>query len=268
MKAWNLAWIVVGICTGAGAANDPAAADLMKQARAEQRALAKAAGSGGGGGVSAADVGDADSFGRNVRFLGVAQTGTVSVQPDCTPDPSFPPGPDDRCFVPGAQPATEVFEARDIGRIKLPARASNSLLCHAVTSLPFWHFSNATPSPGVSSFRYAAFVKIDNEVLNDPALIDPTTGAPFNGSLEVGFTIITDGQTVQPGDQASRRMGFTRGCIAGLINKTALTETFGLTAAQADDFFKKPMTLHLTIQLGTRFVDFASVLYGLRLYGD
>jgi len=41
-----------------------------------------------------------------------------------------------------------------------------------------------------------------------------------------------------------------------------------LTAAQADDFFKKPMTVHLSIQLGTRFVDFAFVLFGLRLFGD
>jgi hypothetical protein len=45
-------------------------------------------------------------------------------------------------------------------------------------------------------------------------------------------------------------------------------ESYGLTPAQADEFFKRPMTIHLHIQLATRFVDFALALYGLRLYGD
>jgi len=45
-------------------------------------------------------------------------------------------------------------------------------------------------------------------------------------------------------------------------------QDFGLTAAQADEFFKKPITIHLHIQLAAAFVDSALVLYGLRLYGD
>jgi len=73
---------------------------------------------------------------------------------------------------------------------------------------------------------------------------------------------------LQPGDQATRRPVSTRGCIGGIISKAALIETYQLTAAQGDDFFKKPMTVHLSIQLGTRFVDFAFVLFGLRLFGD
>jgi hypothetical protein len=80
--------------------------------------------------------------------------------------------------------------------------------------------------------------------------------------------LITDTQTFQPGDQATRRNTTTRSCIGGLISKSGLVEIFGLTASQADDFFKKPMTIHLHIQLATTFVDSAFVLYGLRLYGD
>jgi len=41
-----------------------------------------------------------------------------------------------------------------------------------------------------------------------------------------------------------------------------------LTAEQADDFFKKPITVHLNITLVTRFVDVAFVSFGLRLFGD
>ncbi|PYR18508.1 MAG: hypothetical protein DMF98_25600 [Acidobacteria bacterium] len=253
--------IVAGICTAA-AADDrkKQSEDLLKQARAEQRALAQQI-----AGVSAADVGDPDSFGRNVHFIGVAQTGlvTVTVPGGCpTPDPNFP---DDRCVE--ATPTASI-DATDIGRIRLPAKASNSLLCHSLTSLPFWEFSNQTASPVTASFQYVAGVTIENEVLNDPTLIDPNTGLPFNGSLEVALGLITDRQTLQPGDRVTRRHSNTRSCIGGLVSKLALTEGFGLTAAQADAFFKKPMTLRLNISLRTAFVDNTFVLFGLRLFGD
>jgi len=72
MRTPILALIVVGICTAAAAHDrDQQPADLLKQARAEQRALAKQSH------VSAADVGDADSFGRNVHYIGVTATGTI-----------------------------------------------------------------------------------------------------------------------------------------------------------------------------------------------
>src|SRR5260221_6705915 len=136
MKNWILAVSLLGICAAAGAkGNDRKedSADVNRQIKAEIRAAARP---NGAAGPSAADVGDADSFGRNVHFIGVAQTGTVQFAPDCTPDPNSPPGPDDRCVV--VDPTTTTtFEARDIGRIKLPAKASNSILCHSITSLPF-----------------------------------------------------------------------------------------------------------------------------------
>ena len=98
-------------------------------------------------GPAAADVGDADSFGRNVHFIGTSQSGSVSVTSDASncppPDPSLP---DDRCLVVNPAPAQTVATFNDIGRIKLPAKATNSLLCHAVTPFFFWHASNPTGS--------------------------------------------------------------------------------------------------------------------------
>ena len=258
MRTDVLAFMVAGICTAAVAGNGRNE-DLIKQARAEQRALAAAAAA-----PTAADSGDADSFGRNVHFLGLAQTGTVTVTTPggCTPpDPNFP---DDRCFE--GNPTASV-DARDIGRMKLPAKAANSILCHSITSLPFWSFSNFTAGPAFARFQYLAGVTIENEVLNDPTLIDPNTGLPFNGKMDVGFGIITDGQTIHPGDFVQRRQAFTRGCIGGLVSKQGLIAQ-GFTEAQANDFFKKPMTLRLNMTLNTSFVDFAFVLFGLRVFGD
>jgi len=213
MRKCVLAFMVAGICTAAAAGNGRNE-DLIKQARAEQRALAAAAAA-----PSAADVGDADSFGRNVHFLGVAQTGVVTVTTPggCPPaDPNFP---DDRCVE--GNPTASV-NALDIGRMKLPAKAASSVLCHSITSIPTWSFSNFTAGSAFARFSYLAGVTIENEVLNDPTLIDPNTGLPFNGKLDVAFGIITDAQTIHQGDFVQRRQGFTRGCIGGLVSKQAL----------------------------------------------
>ena len=264
-RASILALSVAGICTAAAADDEKKEMeDFLREARAEQRALATAAKQMGRG-VTAADVGDPDSFGRNAHFLGVAQSGTVTVTTPggCPPpDPNFP---DERC-VEGNPNA--VIDARDIGRITLPAKAANSILCHSITSIPLWGFSNLTAGRVFASFQYLAGVTIENEVLNDPSLIDPNTGLPFNGKLDVAFGIITDRQTLQPGDFVTRRQGFTRGCIFGLVSKQGLTQIFGLTDAQADELFEKPMTLRLNMTLRTAFVVNAFVLFGLRVFGD
>jgi hypothetical protein len=264
MRRSILAVFVTAICTAAAAEDHNADSDLFKQAKAEQRALAKASSSSSG--VTAADVGDVDSFGRNVHFLGVTQSGTVTVSSSCPPpDPAFP---DDRCVVAVAPPGTTAVQARDIGRIHLPARAASSLLCHSITAFPLWQFSNGTGGPGQASFSFTTGVTVESEVLNDPSLIDPNTGLPFNGAFDVAFNLIVDRQTIQPGDLVQRRQGFTRGCVGGLVSKQGLMQVYGLTAAQADDFFKKPMTLRLNATLSTRFSDNTFVFFGLRVLGD
>jgi hypothetical protein len=263
MKPWIFSFMTIAaICTAARAKDFvEQSTDMRRQTKAEQRAAAAE-----GSLVSPADVGDVDSFGRNVHFLGVAFTGFIQLQRDCS-TPSFS-GPDDRCFVPNPPSTLTVLEIRDVGRMRLPAKASNSLLCHSITSQPLWHFTNTTADAGNAQFRYLVFVTIENEVLNDPNLIDPTTGQPFGGALEQGFSMITDSQTLHPGDQATRRNISTRSCQGGLISKAGLIDSFGLTPAQADEFFKKPMTIRLHMLLLTQFVDLSTVLYGLRLYGD
>src|SRR5262245_63693870 len=51
------------------------------------------------------DVGDADSFGRNVTYLGLAQTLSVAVVDDCsTSDPTL-----ERCIVANPAPAPTTF---------------------------------------------------------------------------------------------------------------------------------------------------------------
>src|SRR5689334_20931326 len=49
--------------------------------------------------VTAADVGEPDSFGRNALFLGIATGGVIIIDPTCDPADIGPLGPDDRCII-------------------------------------------------------------------------------------------------------------------------------------------------------------------------
>src|SRR5690348_9870020 len=69
------------------------------------------------------DVGDADSFGRNVTYLGLAQTLSVAVVDDCsTSDPTL-----ERCIVANPAPAPTAFDEANLATINLPAKATKSL---------------------------------------------------------------------------------------------------------------------------------------------
>lgn len=218
-----------------------------------------------------AEVGDAESFGRNVKWIGLLQAGNVSLQADCTPVPGDPPpGPDDRCVTLNPAPATTSFDLPDIGRIKLPARASSSLLCHWLSPIAFYTLQNAT---GVfqpnAQIRFQPYIVIENPVLADPSLIDPGTGLPFGGRLETSFAAsYRDSMSMQPGDRHSRQWSESRTCIAGFMSKRNLVEGYGLTDAQARNFFRSEMTLRFGLRGSAALVTGANVIYGLRVMGD
>jgi V8-like Glu-specific endopeptidase len=245
-----------------GAIQSSSANEAMQQARAEQSALAKS--------VSVEDVGDADSYGRNVTYIGVAQTGNVNFQNDCTPLPGDPPlGPDDRCITLGASGSSTNFNERDIGRIDLPKNATKSLICFGVTSFPLWNYFNPNPTPVTGRFRFLNGFTIENELLDDPTLIDPTTGLPFNGVIEqpLGSPVL-EFVTLQPGQSDLKRTITSRTCIGGIISKRSLAESYGLPPNIVDKFFKKPIKIRLNLTGSMTYVDSANIFYGVRFYGD
>ncbi len=259
---------VCGATAGAAAAQTAAdRADLIREAAALRAGFtAKAAAP-----KPAPGGGDTDSFGRNVRFDGVLQSGTVALEPDCTPAPGDPPpGPDDRCVALNAAPASTAFDLPDIGRLTIPGESAHSLLCHWLTPIAFYRFENST---GVfqpnASVRLTPYVIVESEVLDDPALVDPTTGLPFNGQLESGFAAsYQDSQSLDPGHTATRRFSETRVCIGGFLSRQGLVDTFGLTEAQAKQVFHHDITLRFGLRGNASLVSSGFVLYGLRVVGD
>jgi hypothetical protein len=210
---------------------------------------------------SPADVGDADSFGRNVLWLGLTD-GNVDLAADCTGD-TFP------CTVLAPPPAATSFSYTDLGHITLPAKAAHSLLCYWFSPFLTIGYGNDGAAPVVAHLNYTPTVTIENPMLNDPSLIDPTTGLPFGGSLLTGMTSSETFETpLEPGTHVTERTRDSAVCIAGLISKSTLMTTYGFTDNQAKDFFKQQMTLRLNVSGTAQYVDFAALYFGWRIVGD
>ncbi len=213
---------------------------------------------------TADEVGDADSFGKNVTWLGLAQTLPVTLQDDCSgSDPAF-----ERCIVQQPAPLTTSFNESGLAVMNLPAKATKDLMCFTFTPFISLSWANNTTSQQMAIFSAFAVITIDNALLDDPALIDPNTGSPFNGSLTVSLSSWHKTKSIEPGQFEDESSIQSRSCIAGLISKSALTANYGLTDAQAKDFFKKPMTIHFGARGNVAMQTFAQYFYGIRLFGD
>jgi hypothetical protein len=255
-----LATAVVLATAPAAQARKPSAREVAarKEIRAE-KIEATAAGT---------EVGDFDSFGRNVRFIGTMQSGTVSVQGDCTPDPTFPLGPDDRCVTAAPAPGLTTINVTDVGRVLIPGRATHSIICHWQTPIVVYGFQNPT---GVfqegGRFIVTPWYTIENEVLDDPSLIDPNTGLPFGGRFEVGLSGIRRERSLQPGENQLEREAGTRVCIGGILSRQLLIG-MGLSEAQATQFFRNDTVITMNLLGQAKLVEFGTILYGVRFVGD
>ena len=210
------------------------------------------------------DVGDADSFGRNVTYLGLAQTLAVTVLDDCSAsDPTL-----ERCIVANPAPSPTSFDEDGLATMNLPAKATKSLICFALTPFLQVQWENFLATPAQARFSGNALITIDNDVLDDPTLIDPATGLPFGGVMTLGLGTLSDFHTLQPGETDFKAYQMSRSCIAGIVSKRSLVEGFGLSETQATQFFKKPMTITFGARGTFALSSFASYFYGIRLYGD
>ena len=221
-------------------------------------------------GPTAAQVGDADTFGHAVIWDGLLSTGTITLAADCTPQPGDPPpGPDDRCVTLNPSPAMTSFDLADIGRMTLPGKTSHNILCHWTSANGAYSLFNGTGVTANARITLRPYLRVESSVLSNPLLIDPTTGLPFNGALETApGTSYSDSQTLAPNARVTERMSDSRVCIGGAISRQGLIQGYGLTNAQVDDFFKNPITLRFGLRGNAINVDFASLIYGVRIMGD
>ena len=219
---------------------------------------------------SAEDVGDAGSFGHAALFMG-AKSGFVTLASACDPEP--PPVPpetanDSQCFTLNPAPASTHYEAEDILRIRLPKKATRTIIYPALNFFINYQLHNTT---GVDQpqglFSFTASLTIESDALMDPSIIDPLTGLPANGKLVGQFTYsYRDDRSMDAGDRHRQRMTLVRVGNAG-INKAQLISQ-GLAPAVVDDLFNSAMTIRMSITGDAKLATDASVTGNMRLFGD
>ncbi|HET7562925.1 MAG TPA: hypothetical protein VFJ87_11165 [Rhodanobacteraceae bacterium] len=212
-------------------------------------------------------VGDPDSFGRSVRYAGMIASAFIDVEESGGCLPSSDPA--DQCVIVNPQPQLTSFSFNDMGHITLPGNSTHSLLCFQMTSLNSWMFQNNTASPQEAQIAFNESVTIESALLDDPSLINPVTGQPFNGSLTAPIGLLSEHWgTLQPGADEGDSGWVTRACQAGAISKQALKEDYGLPDSIVNQFFQRPITLRLNASGRAQMVQFAGASFGVRFYGD
>ncbi len=215
------------------------------------------------GGVTEADVGDPDSFGRAQTYLGVTQGGVI-LRADCS---GFPP--EAHCIELNPAPATTFVDESDLALINLPGKATNSLLCFTFTPFANWNWFNGTGTQQEAQMFLRPRVRIESVVLEDPSLIDPTTGLPFAGVLfDNPISTFLQNRTLDDGESDFQFRATTRSCTGGLVNKRTLRDLYGLSDAVIIEFFKQPITVSFGVLGSVSMVTDANYSVGVRLYGD
>ncbi|MBN8213352.1 MAG: hypothetical protein J0M09_10570 [Xanthomonadales bacterium] len=239
-----------------------------RQAAAQRKAKAMTASTGAVKAAAAPtveDVYDVDSFKRNVTWLGLASA-FINLSDTCPTDPD---NPDELCQVLAPAPGFTSFNFEDAAHITLPGKSANSLLCYWFSPVLNVNYANFGATPTYGRLRYSPTLTIENPVLDDPALIDPTTGAPFGGQFLTSMTASESFVVpLDPGVNFTERTRDSAVCMAGFVSKRALTDNYGLTDAQAKEFFKQPTTIRLNVSGSAQNVGFASMVFGLRVVGD
>jgi len=218
--------------------------------------------------LTAADVGEPDSFGKTALFLGIAQSGIVLLDPTCDPTDVGPLGPDDHCIAvpdPSISVPSTIFT--NIARITIPGKSVGNII-YAIGN---HNVSYSMFNPGVTAsfghLTYSPSVTIESEALLDPTLIDPSTGNPFNGSFTTtGIGTYSRSTTLASGASDFQALSYTR------ANTLGFSRTFfaglGLPPAVIDNIFKKPVTIKLNVRVSSRWVDSAVMAFSIRFLGN
>lgn len=222
--------------------------------------------------LSVADVGEPDSFGKNVKFLGTAATGIVYVYHNCDPaillsELDLVLGADDRCLALPIQGQNVTATFNDIGRIKIPKNSVDNVIYYVQTNLVSYELSNPNINQIFSNFSYSPTFTLESDALNDPLAIDPNTGLPMNGSFTTGVgaskTIL---KTYEPGAlefmnerfSSSATRGFARSYFADL----------GLPQSVINKLYNKPLTIKLNLRVRSNFGTFGQFGYSVRFLGN
>jgi hypothetical protein len=223
-------------------------------------------------GPTAADVGDAETFGHSALYMGAASGFETLVPagtcPAPTPTPSPVPNGDSFCDDLSAAPVQTTFSHDNICRINLPKKASRNVIYPVLNIFLNYQLQNSTGGDQTGLLRFTAGITIVSDALNGPDCTDQNTGLPCGGKLTLLFDYnYRDDRSMHDGDRQRLRETLVRAGNTGLTRQQ-FRDSFGLTAATVDALFTGPMTVQLDLSGAAKLVTDASITCNMRLFGD
>jgi hypothetical protein len=224
---------------------------------------------------TAADVGDAETFGHAALYMG-ATSGfenliSVGTCPSPTPAPSPATNGDSFCDQLTTPTTTETsFQHDNICRINLPKKATRNIIYPALNIFLNYQLEN----PGVSDehgyLNFTAGITIVSDALNGPDCIDSSgpAPAPCAGKIRLLFNYTyRDDRNMHHNDRQRLREVLVRVGNTGLTRQQ-FHDSFGLTNASVDALFAGPMSVQLDLNGTARMVTDANITCNMRLFGD
>lgn len=220
---------------------------------------------------SAADVGDAETFGHPALYMGATsgfETLSTDPCPAPTPTPSPVPNGDTFCDQLNAAPSQTNFSHDNICRINLPKKATRNVIYPVLNIFLNYQLQNSTGVDQTGIFRFTAGITIVSDALNGPDCIDQNTSAPCGGKLTLLFNYsYNDNRNMHDGDRQRLRETLVRAGNTGLTRQQ-FRDSFGLSAATVDALFTGPMTVQLDLSGAAKLATDASITCNMRLFGD
>ena len=207
---------------------------------------------------------DPDSFGRNVRYLDMGLSSLIYTR---TGNPVCPAGA--ICHTIANVQSSTTFTDSNVVVIDLPAASTNSLVCFAVTPYINYTLSNSTAAAVTGRMTWRTDVVIESDVLDDPSLINPITGQPFNGSISImGLQTHAVNKTLAANAMDQQTTQYSRECQYGIVSLVGLQSAYGLSAERAQSVLSSAMTLRFSVTTTSTYATSIISRVGVRLFGD
>lgn len=131
-----------------------------------------------------------------------------------------------------------------------------------------YQLNNTTRVPQANAiFRAHTIITIESAVLNDPTLVDPITGLPYNGKIVTTFPFAEGtNRSLAIDERIQKGMRFSAAGIGTF--DTEFFVSMNIPAKVVKRLFAKPMTVRVGVAGNIKLVDTGLIAIGLRLMGD
>jgi len=216
---------------------------------------------------------DPDSIGRSVKYLDTLTPLVVSYYTSGSqcfqyvPTP-FPQGQLPITCVPltGAVGSFQPLPVTVLGDIVVGANESRSMLSLNLTPVADYRISNTSTVPSTGIVSTQIKVTIESSILNDPSLMNPRTGLPFDGKIELTMQWIFDQRLLDPNENFA--VATKMPAEWTILSRKSLTSGYGLSATRAALVFARPITVKLSLTGNLAGAGRANFHVGGRLFGD